>query len=139
MAAPKPGQVVRGSHSGRPIMAVLDQLGRRWYLRVTWELRDEPLSFRELQRRCGMASPNILATRLSEGVEAGTIERDDQGRYALSGRGRELGAILLELDSWANRWAKQLRTKPGRRRSPSTPVRPRKRARRPSTPAARIG
>ena len=120
-------------------MAVLDQLGRRWYLRVTWELRDEPLSFRELQRRCGMASPNILATRLSEGVEAGTIERDDQGRYALSGRGRELGAILLELDSWANRWAKQLRTKPERRRSPSTPARPRKRARRPSTPATRIG
>ena len=93
-------------------MAVLDQLGRRWCLRVAWELRDGPVSFRELQRRCGMASPNILATRLSEGLDGGLIERDDEGRYALTSRGRELGTILMDLDSWANRWAKQLRTKP---------------------------
>ena len=33
-------QRVRGSQSGRPIMALLDLLGRRWSLRIIWELRD---------------------------------------------------------------------------------------------------
>jgi DNA-binding HxlR family transcriptional regulator len=31
---------VRGSKSGRPIMALLDLLGRRWTLRILWELRE---------------------------------------------------------------------------------------------------
>ena len=29
--------MVRGSRTGRPIMVVLDVLGRRWALRVLWE------------------------------------------------------------------------------------------------------
>jgi hypothetical protein len=38
-------------------MALLDLLGRRWALRVLWELRDgEALTFRELQARCGGVS-----------------------------------------------------------------------------------
>jgi DNA-binding HxlR family transcriptional regulator len=52
MPTPAPGRPVRGSTSGEPIMALLDLLGRRWALRVIWELRSEPLSFRELQERC---------------------------------------------------------------------------------------
>jgi len=36
---PKPGTRVRGSRTGRPIMALIDLLGRRWALRVVWELR----------------------------------------------------------------------------------------------------
>ena len=31
-----PGQKVRGSQSGRPIMVLLDVLGQRWTLRVLW-------------------------------------------------------------------------------------------------------
>ena len=45
-------RAVRGSRSGRPIMALLDLLGRRWTLRVLWELRADALGFRELQARC---------------------------------------------------------------------------------------
>ena len=108
MPAPRPGKPVRGSRTGRPIMAVLDHLGRRWSLRIAWELREGPLAFRELQRRCGMASPNVLSARLNEATELGTVERDGEGRYALTRHGRDLGAILLELDSWADRWAKNL-------------------------------
>ena len=40
---------VRGSTTGRPIMALLDLLGRRWTLRIVWELREEPKRFRELR------------------------------------------------------------------------------------------
>jgi len=39
---------VRGSTTGRPIMVLLDLLGRRWTLRIVWELRDAPRRFREL-------------------------------------------------------------------------------------------
>ena len=34
-------RTVRGSASGRPIMVLLDLLGRRWSLRIVWELRDD--------------------------------------------------------------------------------------------------
>lgn len=117
MSTPKPGRAVRGSRTGRPLMALLDLLGRRWALRVGWELRRESLPFRELQRRCGMPSPNILTTRLREGMETGTIERDPDGAYRLTPRGRSLVAHILPLDGWAKRWARELEgRKPGARR-----------------------
>lgn len=122
MATPRPGRRVRGSESGQPIMALLDLLGRRWALRIAWELRDGPHGFRELQRRCEMVSPNLLTTRLREGLEAGTIEKDAQGTYGLSERGRSLMELLLPLKEWAQEWADDLapsrstRAKPRRRR-----------------------
>ena len=48
---------VRGSASGRPIMALLDLLGRRWSLRILWELREAPLTSRALRAACDEASP----------------------------------------------------------------------------------
>jgi hypothetical protein len=48
MTAPKPGKPVRGSQTGRPIMTLLDLLGRRWTLRILWELREETIGFRVL-------------------------------------------------------------------------------------------
>jgi DNA-binding HxlR family transcriptional regulator len=41
-------KVPPGSRSGRPIMALLDLLGRRMALRILWELScaDAPLTFR---------------------------------------------------------------------------------------------
>ena len=61
---PLPGRPVRGSSTGRPTMALLDLLGRRWALRVLWELRDgSALSFRELQERCGGLSGNVMIVR----------------------------------------------------------------------------
>ena len=86
MAKPMPGRPVRGSETGRPIMAILDLLGRRWTLRIGWELRDGPLPYRELQRRCGMPSPNILTTRLRESTEARLIEKSSEGLYGLTRR-----------------------------------------------------
>src|SRR5207237_3071394 len=60
MAVPKPGRPVRGSRTGRPIMALLDLLGRRWALRILWEARHGPLSFRALRERCDGMSPSVL-------------------------------------------------------------------------------
>ena len=102
-----PGEKVRGSHSGRPLMAALDLLGRRWALRVLWELRAAPRGFRELQAQCDGMSSSVLRDRLRELGEAGLIERDTEERYALSDLGRSLGSALGPLDRWARRWAKR--------------------------------
>jgi DNA-binding HxlR family transcriptional regulator len=84
-------------------MVALDYLGRRWALRVGWELRDGALPFRELQRRCTMASPNVLAARLREAESFGTVTRTADGSYALTPPGRALARILAELDAWAKK------------------------------------
>jgi len=105
---PRPGQAVRGSQSGRPIMALLDLLGRRWALRVIWELRDGPLSFRELQQRCGSISSSVLNQRLAELRAAGVLEHRAQG-YALSAEGRRLLELYPPLEAWAQGWARRER------------------------------
>jgi DNA-binding HxlR family transcriptional regulator len=84
-------------------MALLDLLGRRWALRILWELRDgDTLTFRELQSRCGGLSSSVLNDRLRELREAGIVEGD---RYQLTDDGRELLAALASLDAWAKRWS----------------------------------
>ena len=63
---PLPGKPVRGSQSGRPLMAALDLLGRRWTLRILWELRRKPYKFRDLQTRCDNMSTSVLSARLKD-------------------------------------------------------------------------
>jgi DNA-binding HxlR family transcriptional regulator len=106
---PRPGQSVRGSESGRPIMALLDLLGRRWALRVIWELRDGPLSFRHAQARCDAISSSVLNDRLAELRAAGIVEASADG-YRLTPEGRELLALYPPLEAWAERWAERERT-----------------------------
>jgi DNA-binding HxlR family transcriptional regulator len=105
---PRPGRPVRGSRSGRPVMAALDLLGRRWALRVLFELSRAPQGFRALQSVCGDVSSSVLRERLIELTDAGVLERDAEGRYALSSLGAELGRAIAPLDDWAKRWAKAL-------------------------------
>ena len=106
MTTPRPGKPVRGSRTGRPIMAALDLLGRRWELRVLWELRDGmPLSFRELRDRCDNMSTSVLNQRLTELRDAGLIE-SGQGGYQLTKQGQQLEEALAPLDHWAKRWAR---------------------------------
>ena len=96
---------VRGSTTGRPIMALLDLLGRRWTLRIVWELREEPRRFRELQDLTG-ASPTIVNTRLAELREAKLVELDEASGYRLTALGNELLRLFLPLHVWSEKWAK---------------------------------
>ena len=86
-------------------MALLDLLGRRWALRVLWELRDGPLGARAVLGRCEPMSSSVLYDRLRELTEAGLIERGDDGSYALTEIGATLGAAIEPLDGWARMWA----------------------------------
>jgi DNA-binding HxlR family transcriptional regulator len=89
--------------SKRPIMAALDMLGRRGALRVLWELRGDPLTFRALQDACE-TNPGSLNTRLRELRDAGIVDHD-AGGYRLTEQGRALMIALEPLLNWARQWA----------------------------------
>jgi DNA-binding HxlR family transcriptional regulator len=84
-------------------MVALDVLGRRWALRIIWELRDGPLGFRELQARCDAMSSSVLRARLVELVDEGLVEQGDDG-YQLTKIGAQLRAAIDPLTRWAERW-----------------------------------
>jgi DNA-binding HxlR family transcriptional regulator len=97
---------VRGSRTGRPIMVLLDLFGRRWCLRILWELRDQPMTSRGLRNACDEASPTVLNERLKELREAGFIALVPDAGYGLTEIGRELLETLLPLHRFAERWGK---------------------------------
>ena len=94
MTAPRPGRAVRGSATGRPLMAALDLLGRRWALRILWELTDGPRGARELRQRCDAMSPSVLYQRLAELTDAQLLSQDADSRYRLTPLGQALGAAI---------------------------------------------
>ena len=102
---PLPGRPVRGSSSGRPLMAALDLLGRRWTLRILWELRDGSLGARALRARCDDMSSSVLYERLADLRAAGLVVQGEHGRYALTALGRQLGDAITPLQRWAERWS----------------------------------
>ena len=109
MSKPRPAmkkRSVRGSRTGRPIMALLDLLGRRWSLRIVWELREMSLTSRALRTACDEASPTVMQTRLSELREAGIVELMPGDGYRLTGLGRELLVNMQPLHRFAERWSK---------------------------------
>jgi DNA-binding HxlR family transcriptional regulator len=89
-------------------MALLDLMGRRWALRILWELRDGPLRFRALRERCGDPSPTILNQRLKDLREASIVCLEEKG-YTLTAEGKDLIASLAPLRRWAERWAERTR------------------------------
>jgi len=88
-------------------MRLLDVLGKRWTLRILWELRDESLTFRDLQERCDNLSPTSLNSRLKELRDLKLVVRGQSG-YEYSEKGKELGEQLLTLSRWADQWGKEL-------------------------------
>jgi DNA-binding HxlR family transcriptional regulator len=90
-------------------MALLDLLGRRWTLRVLWELRDDGLGFRELQARCDSMSASVLSRRLAELRDAGILETDAAGVNRLTPEGTALLDAFQPLDRWAKRWSARSR------------------------------
>ena len=98
-------------------MAILDFLGRRWVLRILWELREEPLGFRALQARCDNASPTILSRRLGELRCMAIVSQGGNSEYALTPAGRKLCTILLPLHFWAEDWATSVQKRENHRKT----------------------
>lgn len=90
-------------------LALLELLGRRWALRILWELRQEPGTFQALQARCDSMSTSVLSQRLAELREAQLVEKDQAGGYRLTEPGSRLLARLDGMDEWTQEWARLLR------------------------------
>jgi DNA-binding HxlR family transcriptional regulator len=91
------------------MLALFDLLGRRWALRILWELRQQPASFQVLQRRCDSMSTSVLSQRLGELRDAQLVEKDQTGNYALTESGSPLLARLDDIDEWTQEWARTIR------------------------------
>ncbi len=101
---PKPGKPVRGSQSGKPIMALFDLLGRSWALGVIWQLSRGSMTFRQIQVSCEKISPTVLNKRLKELTSSGLVARGDTG-YHLTATGSELFGLLEPFGAWSKQWA----------------------------------
>jgi DNA-binding HxlR family transcriptional regulator len=87
-------------------MAAMDLLGRRWALRLLWELRDRPVGARALLVQCPGLSSSVLYDRLRELAAADLLQKTDGDQYELTAIGRSLSTALTPLDDWAKKWAK---------------------------------
>jgi DNA-binding HxlR family transcriptional regulator len=105
MGIGKSPRAVRGSTTGRPVMAAMDLLGRRWALRILWELRHGPMGARELLGQCQGLSSSVLYERLRDLQSAGLVGKPDGSGYELTEIGATLGHALRPLDAWANAWS----------------------------------
>lgn len=89
----------------RAFNELLELVGRRWTLRILWELRDGRRSFNELRRRAGGMSQSVLVTRLTELFGAGLVA-DTPGGYELTPLGADLLPELERLRAYAVQWSR---------------------------------
>lgn len=98
----------------RPALAdLIDLLGTKWVMRILWELRDGPLTFRGLQAACGGLSPSVLNARLKLLETSYLVERQEQG-YGLTRQGDSLMELQKPLAQWAKRWQRSLDKESGK-------------------------
>ena len=94
-------QNLRRAETSALMARALDLAGRRWALRIVWELRVGPLNFRALQAACGRVSPSVLQRRLHELRQESVIEKIPRLGYRLSASGEKLFQVLAQLDKWS--------------------------------------
>lgn len=82
-------------------LALFDVLGERWALRVLWELRTEPLTYRAIAGRVQGLSTSVLTKRLRELRAARLVEHVTGVGYRLTARGRGLLKHLEAVAAWA--------------------------------------
>jgi DNA-binding HxlR family transcriptional regulator len=102
-SSPEPN---RESITVRPLAELFELVGRRWTLRILWELRNRTLSFNDLRRAVGGMSQSVLVTRLTELFGAGLVA-DVPGGYRLTMDGQSLVGEMGSLETWALRWERE--------------------------------
>lgn len=82
----------------------LDVVGERWSLLILREAIFSGVTrFADFQHNLGIAS-NVLASRLDGLIEAGLMERADDGGYRLLEPGEDLKPVLLAFVEWGDKW-----------------------------------
>ena len=83
------------------VLALFDVLGRRWALRVVWELRTDGLTYRDLAARIPGMSTSVLTQRLRDLRTARLVKHERGSGYRLTAEGHALLGHLAGLRDWA--------------------------------------
>ena len=94
-------RLVEKSGGDTAVHQLFDVLGRRWALRVVWELRTDGLTYRDLAARIRDMSTSVLTQRLRDLRAARLVEHERGSGYQLTVEGRDLAVRLEDLRSWA--------------------------------------
>ncbi|GAA2384922.1 helix-turn-helix domain-containing protein [Dactylosporangium salmoneum] len=86
-----------------PVAKAMELLDERWTMLVLRELLMDSRRFNDLRRGLPRMSPALLSKRLHQLTAAGLVRLED-GQYALTDAGRELGPILEAIGVWGARW-----------------------------------
>ena len=100
---PKGIQTIRETETSAGLALALDHFGRRWALRVIWELRGGALNFRALRAACGGISPSVMQARLHQLRDLGLIEQIPGLGYRHTAAGQQLFRVIAPLGEWADR------------------------------------
>jgi len=99
-------QTIRETQTSDRLALALDHFGRRWGLRLIWELRGEPLNFRALRAACVGISPSVMQTRLHQLTDLGLIERIPGLGYRHTAAGQQLFRVMAPMADWADNYLK---------------------------------
>ena len=86
------------------IAEIIDLLSQKWMMRIIWELRNDPMTFRELQKACSKLSPTVLNNRLKLLRDAEIAQKNKNSGYTLTRMGQELLEVYKPLNEWAIDW-----------------------------------
>jgi DNA-binding HxlR family transcriptional regulator len=89
-------------------MVLFDILGRRWSMRILWELSQKDHTFNNLRRDCDDVSPSTLKQRLTELQEYDLVKSIGDEGYTLTPIGFELMDKISYLRNWADKWKQNL-------------------------------
>ena len=89
-----------------PIAATIKAIGGRWKLMILWNLREQPLRYKVLQRSIPNISEKMLTQQLGVLVEDGWVVKKDYGEipprteYSLTELGHSFIPILDHIYAW---------------------------------------
>jgi DNA-binding HxlR family transcriptional regulator len=90
--------------------AAVELIGKRWTGAILWALIERPHYFAELKASIHGVSDKLLSQRLRELEDEGIVDRSVHAgtparvSYALTEKGRDIEAAVVELREWAERW-----------------------------------
>ncbi|KUF08769.1 winged helix-turn-helix transcriptional regulator [Pseudoponticoccus marisrubri] len=97
-------------HQFCPVAMASEILGARWTIVLLRELWAGSTRFNDLRRGVPRMSPALLSKRLRELEGRGIVERrlvrrnPDQFDYVLTPAGQDLGAVIMAIGIWGQRW-----------------------------------